>query len=112
MLKDYAIKYYYEDGYNCAEGILRAGNDYYHLGLHHEDMKMIAEKLGRAIRGLKANSLTESQISDCVWTLYETEVVYCKTFYYEDMNEEDYKLICGKHTKEDTLRMYNKYKVR
>lgn len=80
--------------------------------LTDEDMKIIAEKLGRAIRGLKANSLTDSDISDCVWTLYETEIVYSKTFYYEDLNEEEHKLIRGKHTKEDTLRMYNKYKAK
>ena len=32
MLKDLAAKYY-QQGYNCAETIIRAGNKYYNLGL-------------------------------------------------------------------------------
>ena len=38
MLKDFYDKYYYEGNYNCAETILRAGNEYYGLGLHDRDM--------------------------------------------------------------------------
>ena len=41
MLKDVIGKYYFEGNYNCAETIIRAGNDYYGLGLHEEDMKML-----------------------------------------------------------------------
>lgn len=41
MLKDVAIAYY-QQGYNCAESILRAGNDYYGLELHDKDMVMAA----------------------------------------------------------------------
>lgn len=41
MLKDIAISYY-QQGYNCAESILRAGNDVYQLGLHDKDMIMVA----------------------------------------------------------------------
>ena len=41
MLKDEIGKYYFEGNYNCAETILRAGNDYYDLGLHDYDMKMV-----------------------------------------------------------------------
>ena len=41
MLKDVAVKYY-RNGYNCAESILQAGNEYYHLGLHEKDMIMAA----------------------------------------------------------------------
>ncbi len=41
MLKEKA-KYYYEQGYNCAEAIVHAGNDYYDLGLHEHDMRMVA----------------------------------------------------------------------
>lgn len=41
MLKDEIGKYYFEGNYNCAETIIRAGNDYYQLGLHDEDMKMM-----------------------------------------------------------------------
>lgn len=42
MLKDLLGKYYFEGNYNCAETILRAGNDYYNLGLHDRDMIMVA----------------------------------------------------------------------
>ena len=38
MLKDLYAKYYYEGNYNCAETIIRAGNEYYDLGLHDRDM--------------------------------------------------------------------------
>jgi C_GCAxxG_C_C family probable redox protein len=38
MLKDQCEKYYFEGNYNCAETIIRAGNDYYNLGLHDRDM--------------------------------------------------------------------------
>ena len=41
MLKDEIGKYYFDGNYNCAETIIRAGNDYYQLGLHDEDMKML-----------------------------------------------------------------------
>ena len=36
MLKDEIGKYYFDGNYNCAETIIRAGNDYYQLGLHDE----------------------------------------------------------------------------
>lgn len=42
MLKDLYQKYYYEQNYNCAETILRAGNEYYDLGLHDRDMILVA----------------------------------------------------------------------
>lgn len=42
MLKDIAIEYYNNHNYNCAECIIRAGNDYYDLKLHDHDMKMVA----------------------------------------------------------------------
>lgn len=41
MLRDYLPKYYFEGNYNCAETIVRAGNDYYNLGLHDRDMIMV-----------------------------------------------------------------------
>ena len=41
MLKDLIGKYYFDGNYNCAETILRAGNEYYNLGLHDEDMIMV-----------------------------------------------------------------------
>lgn len=42
MLKDLLGKYYFDQNYNCAETILRAGNEYYNLGLHDRDMIMVA----------------------------------------------------------------------
>ena len=37
-LKDLYSKYYYDQNYNCAETMIRAGNEYYELGLHDRDM--------------------------------------------------------------------------
>ena len=42
MLKDLLGKYYFDQNYNCAETIIRAGNEYYNLGLHDRDMIMVA----------------------------------------------------------------------
>ncbi len=42
MLRDIFMKYYQEQGYNCAETIVRAANEYYDLGLHDRDMIMVA----------------------------------------------------------------------
>lgn len=39
MLKDIAEKYYIQ-GYNCAESLIRAGNDYYNLALDENALKM------------------------------------------------------------------------
>ncbi len=33
---------YTTQGYNCAEAIIHAANQYYSLGLHEEDMKMLS----------------------------------------------------------------------
>ncbi|MDF9823992.1 C_GCAxxG_C_C family probable redox protein [Breznakia sp. PF5-3] len=41
MLREVAEKYYLQ-GYNCAEAMIRAGNEYYNLGLHEHDMRMTA----------------------------------------------------------------------
>ena len=41
MLEDVARKYY-QQGYNCAESMIRAGNEYYGLGLNDKDMNMLA----------------------------------------------------------------------
>ena len=38
MFKETLAKYYDEGNYNCAETIIRAGNEYYELGLHDRDM--------------------------------------------------------------------------
>lgn len=42
MLKDVAEKYYFAENFNCAETIIRAANEYYDLGLHDRDMKLVA----------------------------------------------------------------------
>lgn len=42
MLKDLVGKYYLDQNYNCAESVLRAGNEYYDLGLHDRDMIVVA----------------------------------------------------------------------
>lgn len=39
MLKDLAAKYY-QQGYNCAETIIRAGNEYYNLGLDEKAFRI------------------------------------------------------------------------
>lgn len=41
MLKDLIGKYYFDGNYNCAETILRAGNEYYNLELNDRDMIMV-----------------------------------------------------------------------
>lgn len=41
MLKDHLSKFYFDGNYNCAESVLRAGNEYYGLDLHDRDMKLI-----------------------------------------------------------------------
>ena len=38
MFKETLAKYYDEGNYNCAETMIRAGNEYYELGLHDRDM--------------------------------------------------------------------------
>lgn len=40
MLKD-IVKKYYTQGYNCAESLTRAGNEYYNLGLDNNALKMV-----------------------------------------------------------------------
>lgn len=41
MLKDHLAKFYFDGNYNCAESVLRAGNEYYGLELHDRDMKLV-----------------------------------------------------------------------
>lgn len=40
-LKECAMKYYFDQNYNCAETIIHAANEYYSLGLHDYDMKLV-----------------------------------------------------------------------
>ncbi|MCR5594333.1 MAG: C-GCAxxG-C-C family protein [Lachnospiraceae bacterium] len=37
-LKDLYAKYYFDQNYNCAETMIRAGNEYYDLGMNDSDM--------------------------------------------------------------------------
>lgn len=41
-LEDIAKRYYKTEGYNCAETLLHAANEYYDLGLHDHDMRTMA----------------------------------------------------------------------
>lgn len=59
MLKDVAEKYY-KQGYNCAESIIRAGNEYYDLGLDEKACKMTAAFGGGMQVGDVCGALTGS----------------------------------------------------
>lgn len=41
-LQEWIDHYYLEEHYNCSETILRAANQYYHLGLDNEAMKVLS----------------------------------------------------------------------
>jgi len=41
MLKDLINKYYFDQNYNCAETLIRMGNEYYNLDLHDRDMILV-----------------------------------------------------------------------
>lgn len=41
MLEKIAKKYYHEKSYNCAESILLAANEYYHLNLKDNDFQLV-----------------------------------------------------------------------
>ena len=59
MLKDLAQKYY-NQGFNCAESIIRAGNEYYGLGLDEKACKMTAAFGGGMQVGDVCGALTGS----------------------------------------------------
>lgn len=59
MLKDVAAKYYTQ-GYNCAESIIRAANEYYNLGLDEKACKMTAAFGGGMQVGDVCGALTGS----------------------------------------------------
>ncbi len=59
MLKDLAEKYY-QQGFNCAESIIRAGNEYYNLGLDDKALKMTAAFGGGMQVGDVCGALTGS----------------------------------------------------
>ena len=41
-MQEWVREYYENGGYNCSETIVHAGNSCYELGLHEEDMKLLA----------------------------------------------------------------------
>lgn len=51
-------KYYELEDYNCAETLIHAANEYYHLSLHEEDMKMMAGFGGGMYTGMTCGALT------------------------------------------------------
>jgi len=86
MLKDVAVKYY-RNGYNCAESILQAGNEYYHLGLHEKDMIMAAAFGGGFQVGDICGALSGAA---CV---ISSRYVETKAHDYKDMREITQKLV-------------------
>ena len=54
------VEKYYTSGYNCSETLIRAANEYYHLDLHDEDMKMIAGFGGGMFVGSTCGALVGS----------------------------------------------------
>ena len=61
MLKDAAKKYYIEQNYNCAETLLRAGNEYYGLRLGEREMTMVGAFGG----GIQTGSVCGALLSAC-----------------------------------------------
>lgn len=54
------VETYYTSGYNCSETLVRAANEYYHLDLHDEDMKMISGFGGGMFVGSTCGALVGS----------------------------------------------------
>ena len=67
-LREWVIHFYTEAGYNCSETLIHAGNAYYHLGLHEEDMKMMACFGGGMYSGITCGALISSTavLSKCL----------------------------------------------
>ncbi|WP_285943197.1 C-GCAxxG-C-C family (seleno)protein, partial [Faecalibaculum rodentium] len=60
-LVEYGEKYYREGGYNCAESVLHAANEYYGLGLHEHDMRCMAGFGGGMFVGSVCGALVGAQ---------------------------------------------------
>ncbi len=60
-LVEYGEKYYREGGYNCAETVLHAANEYYELGLHDHDMRCMAGFGGGMFVGSVCGALVGAQ---------------------------------------------------
>lgn len=58
MLKDRVGAYYLEKNYNCAEAMIRAINDEYHLALDEEGMKLVGGFGGGMGYGLTCGALS------------------------------------------------------
>ena len=57
-IQELVRKNYIEKGYNCSETILHSGNEYYGLGLHEEDMKLLSGFGGGMFCGSTCGALT------------------------------------------------------
>lgn len=86
MLKEVAIKYY-QQGYNCAESILHAGNEVYELHLHEGDMRMAAAFGGGFQIGDVCGALSGAA---CV---ISARYVKTKAHDYQEMRELTQKLV-------------------
>ena len=49
--------YYKDENYNCAETIIHAANDYYHLDINEEDMKLFGGFGGGMFPGMVCGAL-------------------------------------------------------
>ena len=52
--------YYFDENYNCAETIIHAANDYYHLNVTEEDMKLFGGFGGGMFSGAVCGALVGS----------------------------------------------------
>ncbi|MBQ6478197.1 MAG: C-GCAxxG-C-C family protein [Erysipelotrichaceae bacterium] len=52
--------YYHEENYNCAETIIHAANDHYHLNITDEDMKLFGGFGGGMYLGMVCGGLVAS----------------------------------------------------
>ncbi|MBO4919051.1 MAG: C-GCAxxG-C-C family protein [Erysipelotrichaceae bacterium] len=56
-LEELVHHYYFDENYNCAETIIHAANDYYHLDVKQEDMKLFGGFGGGMFSGLVCGAL-------------------------------------------------------
>lgn len=86
MLEEIARKYY-KLGYNCAESIVHAGNEFYHLNLHEHDMIMVAAFGG----GLQLGDICGALSGSCC--IISSKYVETKAHDCEDLKELTQKLV-------------------
>ena len=56
-LEELVHHYYFDENYNCAETIIHAANDYYHLDVNGEDMKLFGGFGGGMYSGMVCGAL-------------------------------------------------------